>query len=29
LVIVLVALYRIDWEEVFRKYVGERGAEKS
>jgi len=29
LILVLVALYRIDWEEVFRKYVGERGAKRS
>jgi len=25
LIIVIVGLYRIDWEKVFKKYVGERG----
>lgn len=29
LVIVILALYRIDWEKVLRKYVGERGETKS
>lgn len=29
LIIALVALYRIDWEKVFKKYVGERGEKKS
>jgi len=29
LVVVLIALYRIDWEEVFRKHFGERGAKES
>jgi membrane protein YqaA with SNARE-associated domain len=28
LVIVIIALYRIDWEKVLRKYVGERGETK-
>jgi membrane protein DedA with SNARE-associated domain len=28
LVIVIFALYRIDWEKVLRKYVGERGETK-
>ncbi len=28
LVIVIIALYRIDWEKVLRKYVGERGEKK-
>jgi len=28
LVIVIIALYRIDWEKVFQKYVGERGEKK-
>jgi len=28
LIIALVALYRIDWEKVFKKYVGERGENK-
>lgn len=28
LVIVLIALYRIDWEKVMKKYVGERGETK-
>jgi len=25
LVIVIIALYRIDWEKIFKKYMGERG----
>ena len=29
LVIVIIALYRIDWEKVLRKYVGDRGETKS
>ena len=29
LVIVIIALYRIDWEKVLRRYVGERGETKS
>ncbi len=29
LVIVIIALYRIDWEKVLRKYVGERGEAES
>jgi len=28
LVIVIIALYRIDWEKVLRKYVGDRGETK-
>lgn len=29
LVIVIIALYRVDWEKVLKKYVGDRGETKS